>query len=144
MRKYFRGQLDQLRFERGLIPVVAQNRDGKVLMMAYMNRRALALSLSTGLMHYWSRSKRKIWMKGEVSGHLQRVLEARVNCEMSSMLFTVDQIDGCCHKGYGTCFYRVISGRGLKVVEERVFEPSVVYGCRPKNTTHTQKKFTHR
>jgi len=143
--KSVKGRLDQkLRFERGLIPVVTQSRDGKVLMMAYMNRRALALSLSTGLMHYWSRSRRKIWMKGEVSGHIQRVLGARVNCEMSSMLFTVDQMGGCCHKGYGTCFYRAVSGRGLKVIEGRAFEPSVVYRCRRQSATHTEKKFTNR
>ena len=136
--KFAKGELDhKLRFDRGLIPVVTQGRDGKVLMIAYMNRRALALSLSTGVMHYWSRSRRRIWMKGEVSGHVQRVLEARVNCEMSSMLFTVDQRGGCCHKGYGTCFYRAVSGRGLKVMEERAFEPSLVYGGR-QSATHAQ------
>lgn len=143
MKKCFGDRLgNMLRFTRGLIPVVAQGRDGQVLMVGYMNRRALALSLSTGLMHYWSRSRRRIWMKGEVSGHRQRILEARVNCEMNSLLFTVDQRGGCCHKGYSTCFYRAISGRGLKVVEGKVFEPSVVYGR--KGTTHAQEKFTSR
>ena len=83
-------------------------------------------------------------MKGEVSGHTQRILEARVNCEMNSMLFKVDQISGCCHKGFMTCFYRAVSGRGLKAVEGRVFEPSAVYGRRPRSATHAQKKFTHR
>lgn len=136
--KSTKGELDRrLRFERGLIPVVTQSLDGKVLMFAYMNRRALALSLSTGFMHYWSRSRRKIWMKGEISGHIQRILEARVNCEMSGMLFTVEQVGGCCHKGYGTCFYRAVSGRGLKVTEERAFEPSLVYGGL-KGATHAQ------
>lgn len=67
-------------------------------------------------------------MKGEVSGHRQRVVGARVNCEMNSMLFIVDQMGGCCHKGYGTCFYRAISGNGLKVVEKKTFRPSIVYG----------------
>jgi len=139
MRKYVKRKLEQrLRFERGLIPVVTQGRDGKVLMMAYMNRRALALSLTTGLMHYWSRSRRRIWMKGEVSGHIQRILEARVNCEMSSMLFTVDQIGGCCHKGYGTCFYRAVRGRGLKAVEERSFEPDTVYRGGWGSATYTR------
>lgn len=142
MRKYTGDSLEEvLRFTRGLIPVVAQGRDGRVLMMAYMNRRALALSLSTGFMHYWSRSRRKIWVKGEVSGHRQRILETRVNCEMNSLLFIVDQTGGCCHKGYSTCFYRVMSGKGLKVVEEKVFKPNVVYG---RKSTHTQEKFINR
>ena len=133
---------NKLRFSRGLLPVVTQGRDGQVLMVGYVNRRALALSLSTGLMHYWSRSRRRIWLKGEVSGHRQRIIEARVNCEMNSLLFTVDQLGGCCHKGYSTCFYRSISGRGLKVVEKKVFEPSVIYGR--KGAPHAQEKFTDR
>ena len=143
MRRCPQGSLwKMLRFSRGLLPVVAQGRDGKVLMLGYMNRRALALSLSTGLMHYWSRSRRRIWLKGETSGHRQRILEARVNCEMNSLLFTVDQLGGCCHKGYSTCFYRSIGGRGLKVVEKKAFEPSLVYGR--KGSTHAQEKFINR
>jgi phosphoribosyl-AMP cyclohydrolase len=99
-----------------------------VLMLAYMNRKALAKSLSTGFMHYWSRSRRKLWMKGEVSGHTQRILEVRVNCEENSLLFIVEQIGGCCHMGYRTCFYRAIKGKNLKFVEKKLFEPESIYG----------------
>lgn len=126
--------ISQLNFEKGLIPVVARSVDGEVLMMAFMNRSALLKTLSTGFMHYYSRRRRKIWMKGEASGFVQRVLEIRVNCENNSLLFTVKQEGpGACHMGYKTCFYRKIlkSGR-LKRVGSRVFNPRRVYGERSR------------
>lgn len=121
--------ISQLDFEKGLIPVVARNVDGEVLMVAFMNRNALSKTLSTGLMHYYSRRRRKIWMKGEASGFVQRVLEVRVNCENNSLLFTVKQEGpGACHMGYKTCFYRKITKNGaFKKAENRVFNPRRVY-----------------
>jgi len=129
LMEFDKGQLEKLlRFRNGLIPVVVQDRNGVVLMLAYMNRKALAKSLSTGFMHYWSRSRRKLWKKGEVSGHTQKIIEVRVSCEGESLLFKVEQISGCCHKGYRTCFYRAMKGKGLKIVEKKLFEPKSIYG----------------
>ncbi len=124
--------ISQLNFEKGLIPVVARNVDGEVLMVAFMNRNALSKTLSTGFMHYYSRRRRKIWMKGEASGFVQRVLEVRVNCENNSLLFTVKQEGpGACHMGYKTCFYRKIVKSGhFKTVGEKVFDPRKVYSGR--------------
>ncbi len=121
--------ISQLNFEKGLIPVVARNFDGEVLMVAFMNKNALLKTLSTGFMHYYSRRRRKIWMKGETSGFVQRVLEARVNCENSALLFTVKQEgSGTCHMGYKTCFYRrILKSGSLKKVEKKVFNPKRVY-----------------
>ncbi|MEM3648618.1 MAG: phosphoribosyl-AMP cyclohydrolase, partial [Thermoproteota archaeon] len=124
--------ISQLNFEKGLIPVVARNVDGEVLMVAFMNKYAFLKTLSTGFMHYYSRRRRRAWMKGEKSGFRQRVLEVRVNCENDSLLFTVRQEGpGACHMGYKTCFYRKILRSGsLKKVGGRVFNPRRVYGNR--------------
>jgi phosphoribosyl-AMP cyclohydrolase len=122
--------ISRLSFEKGLIPVVARNTGGEVLMVAFMNRNALLRSLSTGFMHYYSRSRGRIWMKGEASGFRQRVLEVRVNCENNSLLFTVMQEGpGACHMGYETCFYRrILRSGGLRRVSKRVFNPRLAYG----------------
>ncbi|MEM2247687.1 MAG: phosphoribosyl-AMP cyclohydrolase [Thermoproteota archaeon] len=122
--------VSKLVFKNGLIPAVAKNNSGKVLMVGFMNRKSLLKTLTTGYMHYYSRSRRRIWMKGEESGFKQRVLEVRVNCENNSLLFTVEQEGlGACHMGYETCFYRKASIRGVfKKVEEKKFNPKRVYG----------------
>ncbi len=119
----------KLVFEKGLIPVVVRNVDGDILMLAFMNRNALLKTLATGFMHYYSRVRKKIWMKGETSGFGQKVLEVRVNCENNSLLFTVKQEGpGACHKGYKTCFYRrILKSGGLSRVEKKVFNPRRVY-----------------
>lgn len=121
--------VSRLGFEKGLIPVVARNTGGEVLMVAFMNRKALLKTLSTGFMHYYSRSRGRVWMKGEVSGFRQRVLEVRVNCENNSLLFTVMQEGpGACHMGYETCFYRrILRSGGLRRVGKRVFNPRLAY-----------------
>ncbi|MEM1548568.1 MAG: phosphoribosyl-AMP cyclohydrolase [Thermoproteota archaeon] len=122
--------VSKLGFEKGLIPVVAKTGDGEVLMIGFMSRRSLVKTLTTGFMHYYSRSRGRIWMKGEESGFKQRVVEARVNCENNSLLFTVEQEGpGACHMGYETCFYRMITPRGgFKKTCRRVFNPASVYG----------------
>lgn len=119
----------KLSFEKGLIPVVTRSARDKVLMVAFMDRKSLLETLTTGFMHYYSRKRGKIWMKGETSGFRQRVLEVRVNCENNSLLFTVDQEGaGACHMGYETCFYRKIGSKGsLRGVEKRTFRPEHVY-----------------
>jgi len=111
--------------DNGLIPVVAQDyRTGEVLMLAYMNEEALKATLSTGIVHYWSRSRRKLWKKGESSGHLQLLKEVLVDCDGDTLLVKVEQRGGACHTGYRSCFYRTING---KITQKRLFDPDEVY-----------------
>lgn len=116
----------------GLIPaIVRESRPpGRVLMMAWMNRDALARTLETGLMHYWSRSRRKLWLKGESSGHTQRVQRWFTDCDRDALLFEVEQEAGACHTGYRSCFFQELDHEGnpLPVREAKVFEPEAVYG----------------
>jgi phosphoribosyl-AMP cyclohydrolase len=108
-----------------LIPAIAQDwKTGEVLMLAYMNDEALAKTVETGKAHYWSRSRKKLWLKGEASGHFQFVREVRIDCDEDAVLLLVEQVGGACHTGYRSCFYRTIDGR---VVGEKVFEPEDVY-----------------
>lgn len=122
--------VSKLDFKGGLMPVVAKDLRGRVLMLAFMSRKSLLKTLTTGFMHYYSRGRRRIWMKGEKSGFRQRVLELRVNCENNSLLFTVEQEgSGACHMGYETCFYRRVSPRGgLEKTSRKTFDPTLVYG----------------
>jgi len=121
--------LDAVRFDaNGLAPAVAQDHStGQVLMLAYMDREALRLTLETGLAHYYSRSRGRIWKKGESSGHVQRVRRVLIDCDEDALLLTVDQEIAACHKGYRSCFHREISGGKIVLVEERVFDPDKVY-----------------
>lgn len=117
--------LDKLNYENKLIPVIAQDVDTKdVLMFAYMNKEALEKTLETGYAHYWSRSRQKLWKKGETSNHLQKVLEIRVDCDMDAILMLIKQNGGACHTGYKSCFYRNINN---EIVCEKTFEPDEVY-----------------
>ncbi|MET1124279.1 MAG: phosphoribosyl-AMP cyclohydrolase [Archaeoglobaceae archaeon] len=98
----------ELKFdERGLIPVIAQDaRTKEVLMLAYANREAVEKTLQTGYAHYWSRSRRKLWMKGETSGNVQKVVEVRVDCDGDALLYIVEQEGNACHTGNRSCFFR--------------------------------------
>lgn len=117
--------LNELKYENGLIPAIAQDVDTQeVLMFAYMNKEALEKTITTGYAHYWSRSRKKLWKKGETSNHLQKVLEIRVDCDMDAILILIKQIGGACHTGYRSCFYRNLDG---KIVSEKVFESYKVY-----------------
>lgn len=101
--------IDELNFEKGggLIPVVVQDYSTReVLMVAYVNREALEQTLKTGYAHYWSRSRSKLWMKGEESGNVQRVRAIMVDCDQDTILYMVDQKGVACHTGNRTCFYR--------------------------------------
>lgn len=109
-----------------LMHAIAQDyRTGEVLMLAHMNREALELTIKTGRAHYWSRSRRKIWRKGEESGNEQIIKDILVDCDNDTILLKVEQIGGACHTGYRSCFYRrLLSG---EIVSEKVFEPEKVY-----------------
>lgn len=115
-----------LQYSDSLIPVIVQDESTKeVLMFAYANERAVTLTRETGYAHYFSRSRKKIWKKGEESGNLQRVVRILVDCDEDCLLYEVVQIGGAaCHTGYRTCFYRTLDG---KIVSEQVFDPSMVY-----------------
>lgn len=108
---------DTLRYDgRGLIPAIAQDRDsGMVLMMAWMNRDSLRETLATGQVTYWSRSRRALWRKGESSGHVQRLVELRIDCDRDCLLMQVEQIGPACHTNRRTCFYTAVRG-GAEIV----------------------------
>ena len=112
----------------GLVSVVVQDSgSGEVLMLAYANREAVEKTLETGLAHYYSTSRKKLWLKGESSGNTQKVGEVLVDCDGDALIYKVEQKGGACHKGYRTCFYRKFDGGGLEVVGEQVFNPDEAY-----------------
>jgi phosphoribosyl-AMP cyclohydrolase len=113
----------------GLVPVIAQDADtGQVLMLAWMNREAYEETLRTGRACYFSRSRGRLWRKGEESGHVQEVREIYLDCDADTVLLKVRQVGGAaCHEGYPSCFFRKLEGNVLKVVGERVFDPKQVY-----------------
>ena len=114
----------------GLVPAIVQDHSsGKVLMLAYMNQASWEKTLETGEAHYWSRSRREIWHKGETSGHVQRVREIFVDCDSDTVLLRVEQVGGAaCHTGYESCFYRKVgSDQSLSIVDKKVFDPERVY-----------------
>ena len=113
----------------GLIPAIAQDwKTGEVLMLAYINKLSWEETLKSGNATYWSRSRNKLWKKGEESGNVQKIKEILVDCDDDTVIFKVDQIGGAaCHTGYRTCFYRKIDGENLKTVGEKVFNPEEKY-----------------
>lgn len=111
--------------EDGLVLVVVQDQKTKdVLMVAYANEQAVSLTRETGFAHYFSRSRQQIWKKGEESGHLQRVHQILVDCDLDCLLYLVDQEGAACHMGYRSCFFRTIDG---ELVQQMVFNPDKVY-----------------
>jgi phosphoribosyl-AMP cyclohydrolase len=105
--------LNKLDFKKGngLIPVVVQDIDSKkVLMLAYANKEALQKTLRTGYAHYWSRSRQKLWMKGETSGHTQKIQKVTTDCDYDTLLYVVNQKGPACHTGEYTCFFNKIQG----------------------------------
>jgi phosphoribosyl-AMP cyclohydrolase len=122
----------ELDFEKtgGLIPAIAQDAaSGQVLMMAYMNKESWELTLKTGIVHYWSRSRKALWKKGESSGNVQEVKEIRVDCDNDCVLVRVRQVgEAACHTGFVSCFYRVVDGERLREDGVKVFDPKQVYG----------------
>ncbi|MBX9579941.1 MAG: phosphoribosyl-AMP cyclohydrolase [Gemmataceae bacterium] len=114
----------------GLVPAVAQDADtGEVLMLAWMNAEAFAETVRTGRAVYFSRSRNRLWRKGEESGHVQEVVGVFVDCDIDTVLLKVRQVGGAaCHEGYRSCFFRELKGGELAVVGEKVFDPQAVYG----------------
>jgi phosphoribosyl-AMP cyclohydrolase len=113
----------------GLVPVIVQDyRTRDVLMVAYMNEEAWEKTQQTGKAHYYSRSRKVPWFKGEESGHFQEVKDAFIDCDNDTILLQVDQIGGAaCHEGYRSCFFRQCAGGDWQVIAERVFDPKEVY-----------------
>lgn len=121
-------KLPDLKFDKdGLIPAIVQDAASReVLMMAYMNAESLEMTVSTGYTHFWSRSRRKFWKKGESSGHVQEVKEILYDCDRDTLLIKVDQRGpGACHTGHRSCFFTDIGG---KEVEKETFSAEDVYG----------------
>ena len=120
-----------LRFDKGngLIPAIAQDhKTGEVLMMAYINEEAWRRTLETGKAHYWSRSRGKLWLKGESSEHYQLIREILVDCDEDTVIYKVEQLGAAaCHKGYRSCFYRKVDGENLITNDKPVFDPREVY-----------------
>jgi phosphoribosyl-AMP cyclohydrolase len=114
--------LPEIRFDsRGLVPAVAQQHDsGEVLMMAWMNADSLRETLATGRVCYWSRSRGALWRKGETSGHVQRLVELRLDCDGDTLLLLVDQSGPACHTNRRSCFYRAVRGGALETIAEPV------------------------
>ena len=121
----------KLNFEKagGLIPAIVQDhKTGELLMLAYMNQDAWEATLSTGNATYYSRSRQKLWVKGETSGHLQRVKEIRIDCDDDTVLLKIEQIGGAaCHTGHRSCFHKKIENGSITIVGKPVFDPKEVY-----------------
>ena len=115
---------------QGLVPAIVQDwKTGEVLMLAYMNAESWAKTQETGKACFWSRSRQKLWVKGETSGHVQLVKEIYLDCDGDAILLKVEQVGGAaCHTGYRSCFYRQIVDGRVMTKGERVFDPKEVYG----------------
>ncbi len=126
--------IDDIKFdEKGLVPAICQDAEtGDILMFAWMNRDSLQKTIDTGVMTYWSRSRGKLWVKGETSGNTQTVREVRVDCDGDCLLFKVDPngTGAACHEGYRSCFFRGLNESGTEFTAsgQRLFNPDDVYG----------------
>ncbi len=126
------GGLNQvkLKLREGLIPAIIQEvGTGTVLMLGYMNAEAYEQTVKTGDVTFFSRSRQKLWTKGETSGHKLRVREVQVDCDQDALLIQAELTGpGCCHLGYKSCFFRKVTAAGEEVIMEREFDPAAVYG----------------
>jgi phosphoribosyl-AMP cyclohydrolase len=122
--------IDAVAFDaNGLVPAIAQSHDtGEVLMMAWMNRDSLAETVATGRVCYWSRSRGKLWRKGETSGNTQRLVELRIDCDGDTLLLRVEQTGAACHTGQGSCFYRRLAGGRLEETGAAGADPEARHG----------------
>lgn len=122
--------LSELTFDaQGLVPAIAQQHDtGEVLTLAWMNRDAIAETLRSGQTCYWSRSRKKLWRKGESSGQTQRLVEFRYDCDNDAVLLMVDQKGVACHTGRRTCFFRAVRRGKVETIAEVLVDPKTLYG----------------
>ncbi len=118
-----------LKLQDGLIPAIIQDKaSGKVLMLGYMNSHAYEQTLETRYVTFFSRSRQKLWTKGETSGHRLHVRDVRVDCDNDALLILVDLAGpGCCHLGYKSCFFRRVGPEGEEIIARREFDPATVY-----------------
>ncbi|MBD1551851.1 phosphoribosyl-AMP cyclohydrolase [Pseudomonas typographi] len=126
--------LDEINWNSdGLVPAIAQDhKTGRILMMAWMNREALALTVAEQRAIYWSRSRGKLWRKGEESGHVQQLRELRLDCDADVIVLAVEQVGGvACHTGRASCFYRVLEGAAWHTVEPVLKDPAAIYHAGP-------------
>ncbi len=121
--------LNEIKFDQqGLVPAIVQDHiSQQVLMLGYMNREALKKTIATGQTHFYSRSRGRLWKKGESSGHIQEVKEIYFDCDQDTLLIKVDQKVAACHQGYRSCFYRRLEGNSLKICQEKLFDEKKVY-----------------
>jgi phosphoribosyl-AMP cyclohydrolase len=123
--------LETVKFdEKGLVPAIVQDHEtGKVLMMAWMNRQSLEMTIEKKKACYWSRSRKQLWLKGESSGNMQEVHDILIDCDGDTLLLKVSQKGGACHVGYHSCFYRSTKdGRSMEICDTLMFNPEDVYG----------------
>ena len=122
--------LDAIAFnDDGLVPAIAQQHDtGEVLMMAWMNRDAVAETLATGQVCYWSRSRQALWRKGETSRQTQALIEFRIDCDRDTILLQVDQTGVACHTGTRSCFFTAVRDGDLVRIAEPLADPKALYG----------------
>lgn len=124
-------QLDSLKFDSaGLIPAIIQDhKTHEVLMMAWMNRQSLELTIQTGKTHFFSRSRNRLWLKGEESGHIQRVRSIRADCDKDCLLIEVEQVGAACHEGYFSCFHYEYAADqpNWTTIGQKLFDPEKVY-----------------
>ena len=122
---------DKLKFDaNGLIPAIIQEqKTGRVLMMAWMNKASLEKTIQSGKTHFWSRSRQKFWMKGESSGHTQSVKDVAFDCDGDTLLIQVEQVGAACHEGYKSCFFRSAreEGEGFEITEPMLVAPEQMY-----------------
>lgn len=113
----------------GMVPAIIQDAaDGQVLMLGFMNQEAFEQTVETGNAHFWSRSRKRLWMKGETSGHTQAVQEIRIDCDNDTLLIKVIQKGGAaCHEGYKSCFFRILNKDSITIDGEKIFNPEDVY-----------------
>ena len=126
----------ELKFQDNLIPAIVQDwKTGDVLMLGYMNDQAYRTTLNTGFVTFYSRSRKKLWTKGETSGHKLKVREVRVDCDQDALLVRAELAGpGCCHMGYLSCFFRKVTLEGEEVIARQEFNPDQVYGSSKQET----------
>ncbi len=122
-------KLDFNKSSEGILPAIAQDfQTGEILMLAYINQEAFTKTIETKKAHYWSRSRNELWLKGKTSGHIQEIHDIMVDCDLDTVIYKVNQLgDAACHKGYKSCFYRMVQNGELHTIGDRVFDPADVY-----------------